>query len=374
MKVKTKIRLLTILIFILATVISGQENYQHILKAYPDWETNFDKKSIELDELMSGGPPKDGIPALSMPEFVGIERASEWLNDKEPVVSVEINGEAKSYPLQILMYHELVNDKIGGIPVLVTFCPLCYSSLVYDRRVEGKTKFFGVSGLLRNSNMVMYDQRTHSFWQELTGEAIVGDFTGTKLDVFPSQIISFKQFADAYPNGTVLSRETGHDRNYGSNPYAGYDDADENPFLYKGELDDRVQPKEKLIVIKGEDPKAYTYSFSSKKKVINDTNGNKSYVVFHVGGAVSALDKRNIAKSKESGSTGVFSRSFNGKELTFVYKDGKIMDEQTNSVWDITGKAVSGKLKGSELKGIPHGDYFAFAWLSFKPETKIIKN
>lgn len=361
------------LIFTLTISSNAQENYQHILKAYPDWKTNFEKKSIDLDELMSGGPPKDGIPALSMPKFVSIDEASEWLNHKEPVVSVELNGEAKAYPSQILMYHELANDEVGDIPVLVTFCPLCYSSLVYDRRVKGTTKFFGVSGLLRNSNMVMYDQRTHSFWQELTGEAIVGAFTGTELEVFPSQIISFKQFTEAYPDGKVLSRETGHDRNYGSNPYAGYDDASEIPFLFKGEIDDRVKPKEKLIVIKGENPKAYTYSYSKKKKVINDSNDNTQYVVFHVDGAVSALDKRNIAKSKESGSTGVFNRIINGRELTFHYKDGKIMDEQTNSVWDVTGKALRGKLKGTELKGIPHGDYFAFAWLSFKPETKIIK-
>ena len=362
-----------LVLLITATTISfAQDGLSEILRAYPDWQTNFDKKNIDLDELMSGGPPKDGIPAIFVPKFETQSEAGEWLDEKEPVIALEIEGEAKAYPLSILIWHEIANDIIGNVPVVVSFCPLCYSAIVYDRRINGVEPYFGVSGLLRMSDLVMYDNVTESFWQQFTGEAIVGDMIGSKLDFIPAQIISFKQFKDAYPNGIILSKDTGYERDYGRNPYVGYDDIDQSPFLYKGEIDGRLPPNEKVIAIKEEGLlKAYPYSITLIEKVINDKINEKPIVIFHGDGAVSALDESSIADSKEVGSTGVFNPVVNGKTLTFKYEDGFFIDNETGTRWDITGKAVDGKLKGTQLKRIKHGDYFAFAWLAFRPETEI---
>ena len=350
----------------------AQSELSEILKAYPDWKTNFDKKTINIGELMSGGPPKDGIPAIFTPKFETQDEASEWLDDKEPVIGLEINGEAKAYPLSILIWHEIANDEVGGVPVAVSFCPLCYSAIVYDRRVRGVVPYFGVSGLLRNSDMVMYDNVTESFWQQFTGEAIVGDMVGEKLELIPTQIISFKQFKDAYPNGKILSKDTGYNRNYGKNPYVGYDDIDQRPFLFKGDVDDRLPPNEKVIAIKeGNINKAYPYSITMEEHVINDIIDGKPVVIFHGEGAVSALDEGTIADSKEVGSTGVFSPVVDDRTLTFKYENGFFIDNETGSKWDITGKAVDGKYRGKNLERIKHGDYFAFAWFAFRPETEI---
>jgi hypothetical protein len=201
-----------------------------------EFNTNFEKRSIEIEELIDGGPGKDGIPSIDNPGFVSQEEAADWLRGREPVISLRINGEAKAYPIQILMWHEIVNDEIGGIPVAVTFCPLCYSAIVFDRRLEGEVLEFGVTGLLRKSDMVMYDRTTESFWQQFSGEAIVGDYTGAFLTIVSSQLISFDQFRETYPNAYVLSRETGHRRNYGENPYAGYDDINNTPFLLEEDV------------------------------------------------------------------------------------------------------------------------------------------
>lgn len=363
------------MIFIMICVASfvfGQSGTEGINKAYPDWKTNFEKKSINLEELISGGPPKDGIPAIFFPKFEEFGSASEWLNDREPVISVDINNEAKAYPLSILIWHEIANDTVGGIPVLVSFCPLCYSALVFNRRISGMAPFFGVSGLLRNSDMVMYDDVTESFWQQFTGEAIVGEMTGKTLELIPTQIISYKQFKDAYPLGTVLSKDTGFDRKYGKNPYVGYDDIDQSPFLYKGEKDNRLPPNEKVIAIKVEGIiKAYPYSITWQKRVIHDNVNDMPLVVFHSEGAASALDESVIAESKDVGSTGVFSPIVDNQNLTFTYKDGYFFDDKTNSAWDITGKCIAGKFNGKRLERIKHGDYFAFAWFAFRPETEV---
>jgi hypothetical protein len=361
-----------LLLAFFSTSSFAQDELSEILKAYPNWKTNFSKKTIDIGEIMSGGPPKDGIPAILSPKFETISKSSKWLNDREPVIGVAIYGEAKAYPLSILIWHEIANDKVGGIPVAVSFCPLCYSALVYDRRVNGVVPYFGVSGLLRNSDMVMYDDVTESFWQQFTGEAIVGDMVGQKLELIPTQIISFKQFKDAYPNGTVLSKETGYKRDYGKNPYVGYDDIDQRPFLYRGDIDNRLPPNEKVIAIKdGNINKAYPYSITSEKRVINDKINDKFVVIFHGEGAASALDEKLISDSKEAGSTGVFSPVVDGKVLTFKYENGYFYDIETGSKWDITGKSLTGKFKDKNLERIKHGDYFAFAWFAFRPKTEI---
>ena len=336
------------------------------------WKTDWSKHSIDLDELMSGGPSKDGIPSITHPQFVSIEKAGQWLALPEPVIALAIEGVARAYPLQIMTWHEIAIDEVGGVPVVVTFCPLCYSAVAYDRRVDGQVLSFGVSGLLRHSDLVMFDRQTESLWQQLSGEAIVGAYTGVRLRPLPAQIISFEQFARAYPEGAVLSRETGHVRSYGRNPYAGYDNIEERPFLYRGPRDKRLPPMEKVVAVSlGDADKAYPHSITRQQRVVHDEVGGEPLVVFHDDGAVSALDQSLIRDSQEIGSTGVFDPRLDGRPLTFRYEDGRFIDQETKSTWDITGRAVAGELEGKRLRPIPHGDFFAFAWFAFKPETTL---
>ncbi len=341
---------------------------------YPGWRTNTAKRSIDLSELMSGGPPRDGIPAIDRPKFVSITEARAWLREREPVIALEVEGEARAYPLQILIWHEIVNDEIGGVPVAVTFCPLCYSAIAFDRRVDGRTLSFGVSGMLRHSDMVKYDRATESWWQQFTGEAIVGDLTGTKLRQLPAQIVSFKQFIEAHPESKVLSRETGYRRDYGRNPYVGYDDASASPFLYRGKQDSRLRPMEKIVAVEvGGKFKAYPYSITRKSRVIHDQIRSQELVVFHAEGAASALDASEIGRSRDVGATGVFEPQVDGRRLQFRYENGQFVDAETGSRWNVLGQAASGEMKGKQLRRITHGDYFAFAWLAFRPDTEIFR-
>ncbi|TVR30525.1 MAG: DUF3179 domain-containing protein [Balneolaceae bacterium] len=338
------------------------------------FDTNLDKRSIDLDELIDGGPGKDGIPSIDNPDFISQEEASDWLRGREPVISLEINGEARAYPIQILMWHEIANDELGGVPVSVTFCPLCYSAIVFDRRHGGEVLEFGVSGLLRHSDMIMFDRQTESLWQQFSGEALVGDYTGDFLTIIPSQLISFDQFRETYPDAKVLSRDTGHRRNYGENPYAGYDDINNSPFLLRKDVPGEISPMEKVVGVRTENQvKGYTYSVTREKGVLHDTVGGEPVVIFHLDGMASALDNREIHRSRDDGATGVFSPILGDKELAFEYRDGKVYDLNTESEWIITGRAVSGPLEGEQLETMVYGDYFAFAWLVFYPETEMMK-
>lgn len=337
------------------------------------WKTNVEKRSIELDELISGGPPKDGIPSIDQPVYIPAGEAARWLGDREPVISVRIDDEARAYPLQILMWHEITNTRFGEVPAAVTFCPLCYSALVFDRRVDGETLEFGVSGFLRHSDMIMYDRTTESLWQQITGEAVVGTYTGTRLKPLSSQIISFEQFREIYPDGSVLSRETGHQRAYGRNPYVGYDNIDQSPmFIDPSDVDGRLRPMQKVIgVVIGDRQKVYPYELTRESGAINDVFAGREILVLHTGGAASAMDAPRIEQSKEAGSTGVYFRQVNGRTLRFSLEDGNIVDRETDTTWDISGRAIDGPLEGTRLEAVTSGDYFAFAWLVFYPDSAI---
>ncbi|MHC4213113.1 MAG: DUF3179 domain-containing protein [Planctomycetota bacterium] len=336
------------------------------------FKTNTDKRTIDLNELRGGGPGKDGIPAIRRPKFISARKNVRWLKPAEPVISLTVKDKARAYPLQILIWHEMVNDRIGDVPVLVTFCPLCYTAIVFERTIDDKEYTFGVSGMLRYSNLVMYDRQSESLWQQATGEAVVGDMVGRKLNTLPAQIISYEQFRRAYPEGLVLSRNTGFKRDYGRNPYVGYDDINNRPLGYQGQFDDRVAPMEKLITVTiKKTHKAYPYSITSKRRVINDQVVDVPIAVLHTEGALSALDAERTAYSRPSGSTGVFDRRLDEKTLSFKADSRLFVDKETGSTWNITGKAIAGPLAGKQLKPIAHGDYFAFTWLIFRPKTEI---
>ncbi|MCO5182439.1 MAG: DUF3179 domain-containing protein [Anaerolineae bacterium] len=354
------------------TILTEDDRPQRLLSATRSWNTNWNKHTIDYNELLSGGPPRDGIPSIDAPTFVSYAEAGVWLADNEPVIALELNGDARAYPLQILMWHEIVNDTVGEIPVIATFCPLCNSALVFDRRVNGDTVEFGTSGLLRNSDLVMYDRTTETLWQQFTGEAIVGDLTGMQLTFLPSQIVSFADFRNAFPDGVVLSRDTGFNRNYGENPYVGYDDITQSPFLYDGIPDDRLRPMERVVTVDlGDSNVAYPLSILFEQGVINDTRGGRDLVVFHVGGTASVLDARSIADSDDVGATGVFDPNLDGRKLTFRKDGEQIFDNETGSEWNVLGQAIAGELAGTRLDPIIHADHFWFSWAAFKPETEI---
>lgn len=338
------------------------------------WKTNWSKTSIDTSEIISGGVPRDGIPPIDKPVYVSVEEASKWVYDREPVILVRYGSAVRGYPLQIMTYHEIVNTEINGVPLSVTFCPLCYSTIVFERTIDGEVYDFGVSGLLRHSDLIMWDRQTESLWQQITGEAIVGDMTGTVLESVPSQLVSFEQLKERHPDALVLSRDTGYDRNYGSNPYPGYDDIDDRPFLFRGDLDGRLRPMERVVTVAiGDNARAYPYSVTRKARVINDELQGEKLVVFHDDGAVSALNRANIRKSTEIGTTGVFSRVVEGRTLTFSWRRGAFVDDQTGSRWDVTGLSVDGELEGTILKPLTHGNYFSFAWFVFRPDSGVYR-
>ncbi len=319
------------------------------------------------DQIISGGVPRDGIPPIDNPESESIEAASEWLQPQSPVIAFSLNGIARAYPLAILTRHEIVNDVVGDTPVAVTFCPLCNSALVFDRRVDGKTLRFGVSGLLRNSDLIMWDDQTQSWWQQFTGEAIVGEYTGTLLTLYPSTVVGFGAFAEQYPEGEVLSRGG---RNYGSNPYVGYDSAPQ-PFLFAGQPDDRLFATERVLAgVIGGQAVAYPFPALAEQKVINDTVGGEDVVAFWQPGATSALDGSSIDDSRDVGMAALYSRELNGQVLTFSADgDDVIHDDQTGSVWNVFGAATDGELQGSQLEQKLAFPHFWFAWAAFRPET-----
>ena len=359
-------------------MVETDPNYEDALEAARFrtgvWKTDFSLHTVPYDEFLSGGVPRDGIPPLDEPQFESIADADQWLDDVQPVVSLEINGAARAYPLAILTWHEIANDTLGGVPVSVTFCPLCNSAVAFDRRVGDATLDFGVSGNLRHSDLVMWDRQTESWWQQLTGEGIVGAYAGYQLDLVPAQIVSWGNFKAAFPDADVLSRDTGHARDYGRNPYYGYDRVDQSPFLFKGRPDDRLLPMERVAaLVLGGQPLAFPFMTLEEERVVNYATGERNIVVLFQPGTVSALDKSRIAESRDVGATGVFDAELDGQALTFRLGADGFVDDQTGSIWNVLGQAVSGPLAGKWLTPIVHGNHFWFAWAAFAPETEIYR-
>lgn len=300
--------------------------------ANPSWwsrewpNTDFTKTSIKWSEVLSGGPPKDGIPAIDNPKF---KPAAEirHIGEREPVITVEIGAERKAYPLSILMWHEIVNDEIGGVPVAVTFCPLCNSSVVFDRRVNGKVLDFGTTGKLRNSDLVMYDRQTESWWQQFLGEAIVGEMLGTQLKMIPVRIESFARFKER-GGGQVLVPTHGGARDYGRNPYERYDSRKRPYPFFKGKLPDGIPPLARVVVIGKE---AFSLQLLQEKGRIEKGD----LVLTWEKGQASALDAGIIAEGRDVGN---------------VVVQRKTADGMKDAVHDIS---------------------FAFAFHAFHPDGKI---
>lgn len=287
--------------------------------AWPN--TDFTRTAVDFTEIMSGGPPRDGIPALSDPGFIAVDLETR-LDPTEPVIAVEIDGaEPRAYPLRYLTWHEIVNDEVGGVPIAVTFCPLCNSAITFDRRVGDMTLTFGVSGMLRNSDMVMYDRETESWWQQAIGRGIVGQHMDTDLVTLPTWMESWEVFRARNPDGLVMD-EPDWRRPYGTNPYVGYDSS-ARPFLYNGELPPHGIPPLVRVVRVGD--RAWPLLRLAEARQIVEDGVHLTWAA----GQSSALDTNRIGEGRDVGNIRV--------------RDGQ----------------------GADL---PHDVMFAFAFHAFWPE------
>ncbi len=326
---------------------------------------------VDPDDIVSGGPPPDGIPPIDRPRFELVSEVG-WLTPNEPVLALEIRKDARAYPLQIMTWHEIVNDEVGGVPVSVTFCPLCNTPYAFVRpKVDGRVTTFGTSGKLYNSNLVMYDRATESLWPQAMGRAVVGRLTGTELERVPAQIVSWEEFRSAFPDGRVLSRRTGFQRPYGENPYPGYDDINNPPFLFEGEVDGRLAAKTRIVGIERDEAAfAIKHDELAERGVI--AIDEAKVTVWHKPGAASALEGDRVADGRDVGATGVFLPDVDGRQLRFSREGDAFHDAETSSTWDIFGRAVAGPMKGKQLRPVAHVDTFWFAWAAYRPETTVL--
>jgi hypothetical protein len=291
-------------------------------------DTDFSKRSIKWNEIMSGGPPKDGIPSIDEPQFQPVADETE-VKPNEPVIGLEIGGDARAYPLRILMWHEIVNDTVGGEPVAVTYCPLCNSAVVFERVVKGEVTTFGTTGKLRNSDLVMYDRLTESWWQQFTGKAIVGEMTGTQLEILPARLESLAQFRKRYPDGRILVPNNPNFRNYGRNPYAGYDSS-ARPFLFRGDLPEDINPMVRVVMVRTAEPTIVSLDLLREHERVEAGDVTISWQP----GQASALDDSSVAGGRDVGTV-------------TVERDGA---------------------------DVPYDVTFAFVAHAFHPETDIVQN
>jgi len=308
--------LATLLIFVFLAVpaLAGSDERIITFKRSGWADTDFSKTSIDLKEFRGGGPPKDGIPSIDKPLFKPIAEITD-IAAREPVVGLEINGDARAYPLRILMWHEIVNDTVGGLPVIVTFCPLCNTAIVFESKVAGKILEFGTTGLLQNSNLVMYDRQSQSWWMQFTGKAVVGKMLDTELTTVPARLESFENFKKRFPTGKVLVPNNPGMRNYGQNPYTRYDSMSV-PFLFTGEMPKDIRPMERVVTFrKNGKMNAYALSLLAKKQTLKADDITLSWTA----GQTSALDTSSIAKGRDIGNI-IVQQNRNGTLVDIPYE------------------------------------------------------
>ncbi len=281
---------------------------------------DLSNSSIPVEEIKDGGPPKDGIPSIDKPVFVQGKKGS--LENDARILGVYHNGIAKAYPIAIMNYHEIVNDDFTTDPVVVTYCPLCGSGVAFDAKVEGNRKTFGVSGLLYNSDVLLYDRETETLWSQILNEAVAGPLLGKNLKKLPTMNTTWEKWFDRHPETLVLSEKTGFNRDYDRNPYPGYVQSRKLYFQVENE-DDRYHPKEMVLGLEiNGSYKAYPFSELSK-----------------VGG-------------------------------------GKIKDkfENKNLIIEFNQESYSAEIYDADTKEIlPTIANFWFAWYAFHPETEVFQ-
>lgn len=306
-----------------------------------EWpRTDFTKHSAPLNQILSS-VSRDTIRSIDAPRFAAISNVQIEDGDKkrfpaqrgryrrsmssnsfslslrDPVITLEINGDARAYPLRIMMYHEIVNDIVGGRPVAVTYCPLCNTAIVFDRTIDGVPVEFGVTGKLRRSDLIMYDRRSDSWWQQFTGRAIVGAMTGHKLERLVARLESYESFMRRFPDGKVLVPDPDSTLRYGRNPYFQYDTA-RRPFLYRGDTPPGIRPLARVVVV---NDTAYALSLLQKERIIEEDGYRLSWSK----GQASALDTHKVADGRDVGNVVVEKQGADGAwrdasyDVTFAF-------------------------------------------------------
>ena len=317
-------------------------------------ETNGLKHIIPLDKIRGGGPTKDGIPSIDDPQFAEVQ-GSAFVSDSDVVIGLEINGDSRAYPLFILVWHEIVNDKVGDVPVAVTYCPLCYTNQVFERIINDQEVEFGTSGKLYNSNLLMYDRWTESYWSQALGLAVTGEFTGMQLKTIPFDVITWGDWKKLHPDTLVLTTDTGHIRSYATDPYGDYYTEPRIIFPVDNS-DDRMHPKEIILGFHQDGIyKAYKQNDVEEYEIINDEIGDTSIML----------------TSMFSQNSRAFDRTVNEEILDFEILNGKIIDTKTMSEWNYDGVAISGSMEGTELTRMSMWPGFWFEWAAFHPETEV---
>jgi hypothetical protein len=338
------------------------------------FDPSFPEPVIDPDAIVRV-LPADAIPAIDTPAFISVDELD--LPDTEPVIALEIDGDARAYPVGVLTFHEIVNDTVGGVPVSITYCPLCNSAVTYERTVQGAETTFGVSGRLYNSALVMYDRATQTMWTHFDGRAVVGALAGERLDPVSSPLLGWGDFKAAYPDGLVLDPARtgfpGRERSYFSNPYQGYDEEGTRT-LFPTDGDDRLDAKERVVALTVDDRAAawqLEALIGSGPTVTPAHVAGADLVILWRPGQASGLETSETGTGRDVGSVAVFSPIVDGRTLTLSPSGDGYMDAQTGSRWDITGRAVSGELAGTQLERVPHLDTFWFAWSSYRPDSAL---
>ncbi|MEM8924419.1 MAG: DUF3179 domain-containing protein [Actinomycetota bacterium] len=331
-------------------------------------QERFPEALVDRYLIVSGGVQPDAIPPIDEPRFENVADV-DWLTDGEAVLALEVEGAARAYPVQVMIWHEIVNDTVGGVPVTVSYCPLCNSATAFERRVaDGTVLDFGVSGGLYQSALVMYDRQSESLWTHFDGRAVIGDRIGEALTLVPVATVSWADFAAAHPDGRVLAR-VDPSRPYGRNPYGSHDSrTDPLPGFFRGEVDPRLAPMERVVgvQIEGAEVAIPLTRLQAERLVIVDI-GDRRAAVAWVPGAVSALDTDRVDEGAEIGSTGVF--WIEGDVVSGA--DGEALAiPATGARWDILGRALHDS-SAAALEPVPHVDTFWFAWSSYHPATDV---
>lgn len=317
-------------------------------------ETDGVLHTIPLRDIRNGGVPKDGIPSIDEPVFINATDATS-MKDTDIVIGLNIDGDVRAYPLSIMVWHEIVNDEVGGIPVAVTYCPLCYTSQVFERVLEDEVVEFGTTGKLYQSNLLMYDRLTDTYWSQALGMAVKGPLSGQILDTIPLDLMEWGDWKNVYPSTLILSTNTGHARPYDVDPYGSYY-TEERIVFPVSHWDDRLQLKDIVIGMKVNGThKAYKQSDVESHTIINDNIGDTDVLLL----------------SKYVGNTRVFDRTLGNQTLTFLYNNTTLVDVNTGSEWSYEGEAVAGELAGERLTKFSIWPGFWFEWVAFHPETLI---
>lgn len=320
--------------------------------------------------------PPDAIRAIDDPAFVPASRA-DFLDPAEPVLVLRVGDRARAYPVRVLVFHEIVNDRVGDVPVGVTFCPLCNSGLAFDRRLDGRTLTFGVSGRLRRANLLMFDRETETLWQQLTGEAVRGPLEGRALRILPVQMVSLGEFRRSAPDAPVMSVDTGYAEPYGRDPYAGYGLDPDRPssFQFGAEADPRLPPKARVLGVAagGEAAAVPLPDAPGGRRVVPLVLGGEEVVVLLAHGTRQPATGGSFATDPEGWAAAAFRPSAGGRPVSLRAGRAGFVDEATGSVFGLTGTALSGPLAGRSLEPVLSADSFWFAWSYFYPGTAVVR-